>query len=143
MSKRITLDPNLLSLSGPKPSRKSKKKFDKTKKADKAHNVNYEKLNLAGFGKPSNYAQRQISRWEKQWNLSKQRDIPEMNSIIEWLNKHLPEKCDSSIVHGDFRLGNLIFNRKTGEVPVSHNSARASPRVMHSLICQVISLIRQ
>ena len=75
------------------------------------HNVNYEKLNLAGFGKPNNYAQRQISRWEKQWNLSKQRDIPEMNSIIEWLNKHLPEKCDSSIVHGDFRLGNLIFNK--------------------------------
>ena len=34
-----------------------------------------------------------------------------MNSIIEWLNKHLPEKCDSSIVHGDFRLGNLIFNK--------------------------------
>ena len=69
------------------------------------------KLNLADFGKPNNYAQRQISRWEKQWNLSKQRDIPEMNSIIDWLNKHLPEKCDSSIVHGDFRLGNLIFNK--------------------------------
>ena len=73
------------------------------------HNIDYEKVSLGDFGKPTNYAQRQIARWEKQWNLSKQRILPEMESIIDWLNKHIPEKYESTIVHGDFRLGNLIY----------------------------------
>ena len=37
--------------------------------------------------------------------------LPEMDNIINWLNKHLPEKYESTIVHGDFRLGNLIYNK--------------------------------
>ena len=74
------------------------------------HNIDFEKVNLGDFGKPINYAQRQINRWEKQWNLSKQRDLPEMVPIIDWLNKHLPEEYASTIVHGDFRLGNLIYD---------------------------------
>ncbi len=74
------------------------------------HNINYKSINLIDFGKPSNYAQRQINRWEKQWHLSKQRDLPEMSSIINWLNNHIPEKYESTIVHGDFRLGNIIYD---------------------------------
>ena len=80
------------------------------------HNVDYEKVNLSGFGKPMNYSQRQITRWEKQWHLSKQRNLPEMESIINWLNNHLPEKCDSTIVHGDFRLGNLIYDKNNKNI---------------------------
>ena len=74
------------------------------------HNIDYKKVSLGDFGKPINYAQRQIARWEKQWNLSKQRNLPEMESIIDWLNKQIPEKYESTIVHGDFRLGNLIYD---------------------------------
>ncbi|MBF96914.1 MAG: putative aminoglycoside phosphotransferase [Alphaproteobacteria bacterium MarineAlpha9_Bin4] len=76
------------------------------------HNIDYEKIGLYNFGKPGNYAQRQINRWEKQWNLSKQRELPEMDFIINWLNNNIPEKCHSSIVHGDYRLGNLIYDQK-------------------------------
>ena len=74
------------------------------------HNINFEKAGLSDFGRPGNYAQRQISRWEKQWNLSKQRVLPEMDKIIIWLKKNIPPKCSSCIVHGDFRLGNLIYD---------------------------------
>lgn len=74
------------------------------------HNINYKKVGLKDFGKSGNYAERQISRWEKQWHLCKQRDLPEINIIINWLNKHIPNKFGSSIVHGDYRLGNLIYN---------------------------------
>jgi len=82
------------------------------------HNVNYKKVGLSNFGKPSNYAQRQINRWEKQWNLSKQRSLPEMNIIIDWLNKHIPETYESTIVHGDFRLGNLIYHKNNNIMAV-------------------------
>ena len=74
------------------------------------HNVDYEKVGLTKFGKPGNYSQRQISRWEKQWHLSKQRELPEMDFIINWLNKYIPEKSDISIVHGDYRIGNLMYD---------------------------------
>ena len=74
------------------------------------HNVDYEKVGLTNFGKPGNYSQRQISRWEKQWHLSKQRELPEMDFIIHWLNKYIPKKSDISIVHGDYRIGNLIYD---------------------------------
>ena len=74
------------------------------------HNISFEKAGLSDFGRPGNYAQRQISRWEKQWNLSKQRVLPEMDKIIIWLKKNIPPRCSSCIVHGDFRLGNLIYD---------------------------------
>ncbi|MDC3024568.1 phosphotransferase family protein [Alphaproteobacteria bacterium] len=82
----------------------------------KLHNINYEKVNLADFGKPTNYSERQIKRWEKQWSLSKQRNLPEMDAIISWLNSNLPEKYESTIVHGDFRLGNLIFDKNNKSI---------------------------
>ena len=74
------------------------------------HNINYEKVGLKKFGKLGNYAERQIIRWEKQWHLSKQRELPEIDIIVNWLNQNIPKKFENSIVHGDFRLGNLIYN---------------------------------
>ena len=80
------------------------------------HNIDFRSINLESFGKPGNYSQRQISRWEKQWHLSKQRELAEINVIIDWLNKNIPEKSDISIVHGDFRLGNIIYHNSTKSV---------------------------
>ena len=74
------------------------------------HNVNYKKIGLSDFGKEGNYAERQIIRWEKQWHLSKQRELSEIDIIVNWLNQNIPKKFENSIVHGDFRLGNLIYN---------------------------------
>ena len=72
------------------------------------HNVNFSSINLGDFGKIGNYATRQIIRWEKQWYLSKQRELPEMQKIIDWLNNNIPEGDETTIVHGDYRIGNTI-----------------------------------
>jgi len=75
------------------------------------HSVDHVALGLADFGKPGNYFARQISRWTKQYQISETEKIPEMDQLIEWLPRHIPESDETSIVHGDFRLDNMIFDR--------------------------------
>ena len=72
------------------------------------HNVNYNDLELSDFGRVGNYINRQINRWEKQWHLSKQRELPVMQDIINWLNHNIPKYDETTIVHGDYRIGNTI-----------------------------------
>jgi aminoglycoside phosphotransferase (APT) family kinase protein len=73
------------------------------------HMLDYEKLGLADYGKPGNYIGRQIARWTKQYLASETEPIPEMNKLIAWLPKHLPVEERSTVVHGDFRLDNIIL----------------------------------
>tara|TARA_A100001015_G_C14933016_1_gene689262 strand:+ start:192 stop:1232 length:1041 start_codon:yes stop_codon:yes gene_type:complete len=80
------------------------------------HNVDYRKVKLDNYGKGEGYILRQINRWEKQWDLSKQRELDEIKKITEWLKYNLPDDCSTSLVHGDFRLGNLIFKDNTKEI---------------------------
>ena len=82
--------------------------FELTRMLGKLHNVNFSSINLSDFGKIGNYVTRQIIRWEKQWHLSKQRELPEMQKIIDWLNNNIPEGDETTIVHGDYRIGNTI-----------------------------------
>lgn len=74
------------------------------------HNLDYAALGLADYGKPGNYFARQISRWSKQYAASETSDIPAMNQLIEWLPQNIPDDDSSSIVHGDFRLDNMILH---------------------------------
>jgi aminoglycoside phosphotransferase (APT) family kinase protein len=74
------------------------------------HGLDYEKLGLSDFGKPGNYVGRQISRWTKQYQASETETIDEMNKLIEWLPAHLPSDERNSIVHGDYRLDNMILH---------------------------------
>lgn len=74
------------------------------------HNLDWEKLGLQDFGKPGNYVARQISRWTKQYQLSETETIEEMNKLIDWLPQHLPQDERTSIVHGDYRLDNMILH---------------------------------
>ena len=74
------------------------------------HTLDFEKLGLADFGKPGNYIGRQIARWSKQYLASETELIPEMNKLIDWLPKHLPAEERSTVVHGDFRLDNMILD---------------------------------
>jgi aminoglycoside phosphotransferase (APT) family kinase protein len=76
----------------------------------KLHNLDYEKIGLADFGKPGNYVGRQVSRWTKQYQLSETETIDEMNKLIEWLPQHLPADARDSVVHGDYRLDNMILH---------------------------------
>jgi aminoglycoside phosphotransferase (APT) family kinase protein len=74
------------------------------------HSVDYRRIGLEGFGKPGNYFQRQIDRWSKQYRASATDPIPEMDRLIAWLPRAIPPGDETVIVHGDYRLDNLIFH---------------------------------
>jgi len=80
------------------------------------HQVDVKTVGLADYGKPGNYFDRQIGRWSKQFLASITEPIPEMHQLIDWLPAHIPasarDEAHVSIVHGDFRLDNLIFEAK-------------------------------
>ena len=78
------------------------------------HNVDVRAVGLAEFGRPGNYFGRQISRWTRQYQASITEPIPEMDRLMAWLPEHLPasarDESQVTIVHGDYRLDNLIFH---------------------------------
>lgn len=74
------------------------------------HRVDPIAVGLETFGRPGNYYERQISRWTKQYLASKTEDLPAMDKLIEWLPANLPAEVDSVIVHGDYRLGNVLIH---------------------------------
>jgi aminoglycoside phosphotransferase (APT) family kinase protein len=73
------------------------------------HNIDVEAAGLSDYGKPGNYFGRQVDRWTKQYRASETEVMPEMERLIEWLPKTLPEQTRTSIVHGDYRIDNMIF----------------------------------
>jgi aminoglycoside phosphotransferase (APT) family kinase protein len=75
------------------------------------HNTPVEDAGLEDFGKPGNYFGRQVDRWTKQYRLSETETMPEMERLIEWLPSTLPEQTRTSVVHGDYRIDNAIFER--------------------------------
>ena len=80
------------------------------------HNFDYAAAGLGDFGKPGNYFARQISRWSQQYKASETQSIDAMDKLIEWLPEHVPADDSSSVVHGDFRLDNLIIAKGRPEV---------------------------
>jgi len=74
------------------------------------HSFDHEKIGLADFGKPGNYFARQISRWGKQYVASETQKVPEMDRLMEWLPAHIPPGERTSVVHGDYRLDNVILH---------------------------------
>ncbi|QGZ61062.1 phosphotransferase [Paraburkholderia acidisoli] len=79
------------------------------------HNVKPEAVGLADYGKPGNYFARQIDRWSRQYLASETEPIDAMHRLIEWLPQHMPDESNAndtrvSVVHGDYRLDNLIFH---------------------------------
>jgi aminoglycoside phosphotransferase (APT) family kinase protein len=74
------------------------------------HTVDYAAIGLADYGKPGNYFARQIERWTRQYLASQTEQIEAMDRLIEWLPEHIPPGDDTAIVHGDFRLDNMIFH---------------------------------
>jgi aminoglycoside phosphotransferase (APT) family kinase protein len=74
------------------------------------HGVDYAKIGLADYGKPGNYFERQIARWTKQYRASETEKIVAMDNLIEWLPQNIPPGEETAIVHGDYRMDNLIFH---------------------------------
>ena len=74
------------------------------------HSLDPDTLGLADYGRAGNYIERQVQRWTKQYRASQTEDIPAMDRLIEWLPLHIPPADETRIVHGDFRLDNVIFD---------------------------------
>ncbi|TCD16678.1 phosphotransferase family protein [Oricola cellulosilytica] len=92
------------------------------------HEVDIEIAGLTDFGKPGNYFERQLSRWTKQYRASETASIADMETVIGWLEEHLPpDDGQVSLVHGDYRLDNMIF-------------AAGEPRVMAVLDWELSTL---
>lgn len=74
------------------------------------HGVDYKALGLQEFGREGRYLERQIERWTRQYRAAETRRIDAMERLIDWLPMHVPPQQGTSIVHGDYRLDNVIFH---------------------------------
>lgn len=79
------------------------------------HSVDIDDAGLANYGKQGNYVERQVKTWSRQYQASETHTIPAMNRLMEWLPQHLPQEETTTVVHGDFRLDNLIFHPDTDQ----------------------------
>jgi aminoglycoside phosphotransferase (APT) family kinase protein len=73
------------------------------------HNVDVTTGELAAFGRPEGYLQRQVERFTSLWEVNTTRDLPQVAELAQWLASTMPASQAQSVVHGDFRLGNLML----------------------------------
>ena len=93
------------------PDDRRKIYVNKNKVISALHTVNFDDVGLSDYGKSGDYVARQVSRWTKQYIASETKNIESMNKLIEWLPKNIPANDQTSIVHGDFRLDNIVFSQ--------------------------------
>ncbi|MDZ4053741.1 MAG: phosphotransferase [Phenylobacterium sp.] len=74
------------------------------------HNTDHEAIGLGDYGKPGNYMGRQVDRWTKQYRASETVKLEEMERLIEWLPRTVPPQERTSVVHGDYRLDNMVLH---------------------------------
>jgi aminoglycoside phosphotransferase (APT) family kinase protein len=74
------------------------------------HSVDLDATGLSDYGRPDAYVARQVKRWTKQYVASQTADVAPMNTLMEWLPANIPDEEATSLVHGDYRLDNLIFH---------------------------------
>lgn len=76
------------------------------------HCVDWRALGLGDYGRPEQFVARQLARWTRQYDATRTDDVPAMHELRSWLEAHLPSDDAAGIVHGDFRIGNLIFDER-------------------------------
>lgn len=74
------------------------------------HKLDHVAIGLGDFGKVGEYRERQIHRWSKQYRISEGDPIPEMDRLIEWLPQNIPPGDETTLIHGDFRMDNMVFH---------------------------------
>jgi aminoglycoside phosphotransferase (APT) family kinase protein len=107
---RVLWDP---SLPGMLPAQRRAHYLEMVRVQALLHRVNPAAVGLADFGRPGNYFERQIARWSKQYLASVTQPIDAMERLLDWLPNHLPAAARDDrvcVVHGDYRLDNLIFH---------------------------------
>ncbi|HEY7998010.1 MAG TPA: phosphotransferase family protein [Pseudolabrys sp.] len=80
------------------------------------HNFDPAKIGLADFGRGENYVARQVERWSKQYRASETEKIDAMERLIAWLPQHIPPNGPARLVHGDYRLDNLIITKDSAGI---------------------------
>ena len=80
------------------------------------HRVDVEAAGLAGLGPPAGYLERQIRRWSRQYEASRTDRIEAMDALVRWLPRNLPPSPRTALVHGDYRIGNLVFERESARL---------------------------
>ncbi len=73
------------------------------------HAIAPDAVGLGDYGRPGNYFERQVARWTKQYRASETETMPAVERLIEWLPRTLPQQDRIAIVHGDYRIDNLVF----------------------------------
>ena len=74
------------------------------------HKVDWAAIGLSDYGRAGSYFSRQLARWTRQWQMSRTRDNADIDRLMAWLPAHMPDESETTISHGDFRLGNLMFH---------------------------------
>ena len=74
------------------------------------HRVDYQAIGLESYGKPGNFIERQVARWIRQYRASETERIEAVENLIAWLPQHIPAGDETRIVHGDYRIDNVIFH---------------------------------
>src|SRR5215469_10364416 len=80
------------------------------------HTLDYAAAGLADYGKPGNYFARQIARWSRQYRASETERIEAMEKLLQWLPANIPAADETTLVHGDYRLDNMIFHPDSAHV---------------------------
>jgi len=80
------------------------------------HSVDIDRVGLNDFGRHGNYILRQTERWSKQYISSKTREIPTMDKLMRWLPENAPGNPQTTVVHGDYRIDNLIFDHNKPQI---------------------------
>lgn len=110
---RVFTDPALPGLS---PAQRGRIYQAQNRTIAAIHRVDVQALGLADYGRPQGFLRRQLQRWTGQYRASQTEEIAAMEALIAWLEAHLPEGDDPCLVHGDFRIDNLLFHPERDEV---------------------------
>ncbi len=98
------------------PSERKSLYFAMARMLANIHAVNIHKVGLDSFGKHGNYFMRQIDRWSRQWQLSTQSENNHIDYLAAWLKDNIPDNDETALVHGDYRIGNLVYDSNTPSI---------------------------
>ncbi len=105
---RIFWDPTLPELGSNEARRALYKEYVRVLAA--LHNLDYAAVGLGDYGKVGGFVVRQVERWSKQYQASRTSEIPSMEALMRWLGENIPASDETTLVHGDYRIDNLMFS---------------------------------
>jgi aminoglycoside phosphotransferase (APT) family kinase protein len=76
------------------------------------HTADFAAIGLGDLGRPEGYTARQVERWSKQWEFMKTRELEDVEAVRAWLEEHCPAEYPHAIVHGDYKLDNVVFSHE-------------------------------